>query len=422
MKILLPTDAFPPRCGGSGWSTFELARGLRARGHEISVVQPRPGTAAGLRIRSYEGFAVEEIGAPAPNLPYLRNYFKNERLYAMLTRALSDRLGHARFDVVHAQHVLTGIPAIRAARRHGVPAVCTVRDYWPVCYWSDLIYSRSTPSLCPACSAGMMTQCVRPRAGSAWPLALPMIPYMRGNLRRKREGLAEADAVIAVSSTMARDLGERAAELDRRRIKIIPNGVDIGALQALAAATARPIAGPYVVYVGKLAPNKGSEHLVEVMRRSGVAWPLAIVGDGPDRAELELQAGRTGLDIRSTGWLDRAEMVGWLAHASIVLFPSRGPESLSRVLIEAAALSRPIAAMDTGGTADIVEHEVSGLLSTTPAGLAADLRRLVDDRALRERLGAGAASHAKRRFTADAVVATVEALYRDLIAARTSRP
>ena len=59
----------------------------------------------------------------------------------------------------------------------------------------------------------MMTRCIRPRAGAAWPLALPMIPYMRANLARKRSGLAPADAVIAVSSTIAADLKARAPEV-----------------------------------------------------------------------------------------------------------------------------------------------------------------------------------------------------------------
>ena len=44
MNVLLATDAFPPVCGGSGWSTYELARGLRAKGHDVLVVQPTMGT------------------------------------------------------------------------------------------------------------------------------------------------------------------------------------------------------------------------------------------------------------------------------------------------------------------------------------------------------------------------------------------
>ena len=121
-----------------------------------------------------------------------------------------------------------------------------------------------------------------------------------------------------------------------------------------------------------------------------------------------------GRDVRFTGWVDRAEAIRWLAHAAILVFPSRGPESLSRVLIEASALGIPIAAMDTGGTTDIVEDEHTGLLSTTPAELAADVRRLLADPALGRRLGAAARVRAVERFDARAVVSRIEQLYLDL--------
>ena len=104
---------------------------------------------------------------------------------------------------------MTALPAIEAARAARVPVVCTVRDYWPVCYWSDLIHTRSGLLLCPECTAANMTRCVRPRAGAAWPLALPLIPYMRANLARKQATLADADAVIAVSHRIADDLRAR---------------------------------------------------------------------------------------------------------------------------------------------------------------------------------------------------------------------
>ena len=210
MRVLLATDSFPPVCGGSGWSTFELARGLRARGHDVIVAQPQPGTPRGRRQREYDGMRVLEFGFPAPSLPYVRNYFKNERLYPALADALSEVISAERVDLVHGQHVLTCLPSIDAAHRHHLPAVCTVRDYWPVCYWSDLIYSRSGASLCPECSAAMMTRCIRPRGGPIWPLALPMIPYMRANLARKRSGLAAADAIVAVSTTIASGQSRRA--------------------------------------------------------------------------------------------------------------------------------------------------------------------------------------------------------------------
>ena len=413
MRILLATDAFPPVSGGSGWSTCYLACGLRARGHDVLIVRPLPGKPSSVSTTEYDGFRVIEIGFASPPLPYIRNYFKNERLYRTLPGVLTGILHRERIDIAHGQHVLTCVPSITAARRAGVPAVCTVRDYWPVCYWSDLIHTRDEAALCPRCSPEGMVRCIQPRGGAAWPAALPMIPYMRRNLRRKREGLAGADAVVAVSSTIAADLRARAPELSGVRMEIIPNPVDIADLRARAARSARPLAAPYALYLGKLAPNKGTIHLVPAIERAGLDWPLVVAGDGPDRAAIETAARRAGRDVRFTGWVDQVEATAWLAHASMLVFPSRGPESLSRVLIEASALGIPIAAMNTGGTPDIIDDESTGLLSATPEELAGDVRRLAADEGLRARLGAAARERALR-FDSPAVVERMESLYLSL--------
>jgi glycosyltransferase involved in cell wall biosynthesis len=313
------------------------------------------------------------------------------------------------------------LPAIAAARKAGIPSVVTVRDYWPVCYWSDLIYSSTSDDLCPECSATMMAHCIRPRSGTLWPLAVPMIPYMRANLARKRSGLAAADAVIAVSSTIAADLKARAPEIARTRLEMIPNPVNIAAIRADAAAAAPPMQGPYALYVGKLAPNKGTSHLVQVAERAGLEWPLVIVGDGPDRSLLEEAARRSSRDIRLIGWVDRQQATAWLAHASVLVFTSRGPESLSRVLLEGSALGVPIAALNTGGTPDIVRHGETGLLSTSPAALADDVRRLASDAALRNELGTAAARWVAQTFGAEAIVKRVEELYRNLLQSASTR-
>jgi glycogen synthase len=419
VKILLPTDSFPPNCGGSGWSTYELARGLRTRGHEVIVVQPRPGQMRATG-REYDGFEVEEVAAPAPPIPYVRNYFKNERLWQQLQDVLSDRIARQSCDIVHAQHVLTTVPAIRAARARATPVVATVRDYWPVCYWSTLIIDPSRDMLCPACTVANMTQCVGPRAGAAWPAALPLIPYMRRNLSTKRSTLADADAVIAVSSAIARDLRERAPELRHTRIEQIPNAVDVDGIRN-AASGSRPLEGPYLLFSGKLEINKGADLLVRVARDAAPRLPLVIVGDGQLRSTIEADARAAGLEVRVTGWLRREDALRWVGHAAALVFPSRGPESLSRVLLEAAALGVPIAAMDTGGTSDIMRHEETGLLSKAPDGLARDLARLVAEPALAARLGAAARAHVERTFNPSAVVDRTVALYTDLVTRKQQR-
>ena len=131
---------------------------------------------------------------------------------------------------------MTTVPSVRAGAATGTPVVATVRDYWPVCYWSDLIYDPSQPQLCPGCSARMMTECIKPRAGAAALAAWPLIPYMRANLRTKRRTLARASAIIAVSSTIARDLRARAPELAATPLYTIPNPVDMTALDRARAS------------------------------------------------------------------------------------------------------------------------------------------------------------------------------------------
>jgi glycosyltransferase involved in cell wall biosynthesis len=418
MRLLIATDAFPPICGGSGWSAYELARGLRNRGHDVLIVRPVPGTDENVRETIFDDFRVVEFGTAAPGVPYVRNYFKNERLYSRFAAFLSETIRQHRIELVHAQHVLTCVPAVDAAQRSGVPSVCSVRDYWPVCYWSDLMHTRDQTALCPGCSARMMTVCVRPRAGALWPLALPLIPYMRANLARKRSGLAAADAVIAVSSTIAADLRARAPELADTRMETIPNPVHIAELRARASGSQPAVRGPYALYLGKLAPNKGTSHLVHVVEEAQLDWPLVIAGDGPERAAIESAALRSEQTIQLLGWVDQNQTASLLAHASLLIFPSRGPESLSRVLIEASALGIPIAAMNTGGTPDIVVHEATGLLSRTPDELARDVRRLREDGALRARLGEAAKQRAASLFDAASVTLRIEGLYRELLETR----
>jgi glycosyltransferase involved in cell wall biosynthesis len=149
-----------------------------------------------------------------------------------------------------------------------------------------------------------------------------------------------------------------------------------------------------------------------------------IVGDGPDRAAVERAARDAGQDVRMAGWLRREDALRWLRHASLVVFPSLGPESLSRVLLEASVLGRPIAAMDTGGTRDIVEHERTGLLSSSAAGLSSDVARLVAHPDLARAFGEAAARRVRDRFDAPRVVERVEAVYTGLLeqAARRGTP
>jgi glycogen synthase len=417
MNVLLVTDSFPPHCGGSGWSTYELARGLRGRGHQVVVVKVSAAARGSEREATFDGLRVIDYRAFAPNVPGVRNYLKNERLYRRLAPRLVELIRSEKIDVIHGQHVMSCVPAVDAAKTAGIPSVCTVRDYWPVCYRGDLIHTATNLPLCPGCARAAGIQFGRPHIGISGLALLAAQRYLRANLARKQAALRNADAVIAVSSTIAADLKARAPELAAAPIEVIPNPVSTTAVRERATPT--PLLNePYAVYVGKIAPNKGTRFLADVVKRAELDWPLVVVGDGPDREHLEKDAARSGRDIRFVGWQDPEATATWLAHAAMLIFPSSGPESLSRVLIEASALGVPIAAMHTGGTADIVEDEVTGLLSTTAEELAGDVRRLRSDARLRARLGAAAVQRAREKFEATSVIARIEALYEDVLERR----
>jgi glycosyltransferase involved in cell wall biosynthesis len=405
-------------CGGSGWSTWELARGLVVRGNHVEVVKVDARSRSGVFERTYEGVRVTQFCRHATDLPVVRNVVKNERLWRDLAPYLKARLEADGFDVIHGQHVMSTVPSIRAAQAAGTPVVATVRDYWPVCYWSDLIVDQRKTDLCPGCSVTMMTRCLGSRSGAVYPAAWPIIPYMRRNLATKRRTLARASAVIAVSHAIAADLRQRAPELAATPMYTIPNPVDMSRLDEIHAAAPRPMDEEYVVYAGKLAANKGVQFLLGAYARAGLTRPLVVVGDGPLRSALETEARERGIDVRWLGWLGRTEALTWMRHATILAFPSYGPESLSRVLLEAAALGVPIAAMDTGGTGDILRAGTTALLSTTADDFAADLARLDGDERLRDRLGEAARTDVRARFSAPTIIEQIERVYRSLLLPR----
>ena len=99
----------------------------------------------------------------------------------------------------------------------------------------------------------------------------------------------------------------------------------------------------------------------------------------------------------------------------MLAFPSYGPESLSRVLLEAAGLGVPIAAMDTGGTRDILRAGATALLSASPTAFAEDLARLAGSESLRTELGRAARADVHARFNAAVIVEQIEQVYRSLL-------
>jgi glycosyltransferase involved in cell wall biosynthesis len=140
--------------------------------------------------------------------------------------------------------------------------------------------------------------------------------------------------------------------------------------------------------------------------------PLVVLGEGTLAHAVKMDAAAAGVPLLLRGWAEREDVLRILARATALVFPSLWPEPLSRVLLEALALGVPIAAMETGGTAEILAPG-GGLLAHDTAGLAEALARIVSEPALRDELRLAARARATV-YAPDALVPRYEAVYRRL--------
>lgn len=149
---------------------------------------------------------------------------------------------------------------------------------------------------------------------------------------------------------------------------------------------------PYLFSVSRFTPLKRLDLVVEALAQPEAQGIRAVLaGDGEQRAEIAALVKARGLSDRVTlpGRLDESDLVGHLARCRAVVFAPHD-EDYGFVTVEAFAASRPVVTCpDSGGPAELVQHEQSGLIADpTPSSLAQAFRRLIDDRDLAARLGA----------------------------------
>jgi len=197
------------------------------------------------------------------------------------------------------------------------------------------------------------------------------------------------------------------------RCVLLPNPVEPPG-QSLLPAEASPPAGKLLLALGRLSPEKGFDLLLEAFaslagRRP--EWSLVILGEGPQRQNLEFQLRALGLEGRVLLPGAAAEPTAWLRRAELFALPSRF-EGFSNALCEALACGVPAVAFDCqSGPAEILRHGVDGLLVSpedVPA-LAAALARLMDDEPLRQGMAARA-PEVLERFGLEKVLDQWEAL------------
>ena len=244
----------------------------------------------------------------------------------------------------------------------------------------------------------------------------PFVAFLYGWLDAtyvRQRLLPSVDAIVGVSDGIL-GIHRRSGLLDRvRRVETIytipPLEVPSTPAAGAAARQRHGLAGPIVLFVGKLSPGKGAPDFLAAAERVHARHPGALfvlVGEG----QVTVPAVSW---LRHLGRLPNADVLALYAAADVVAVPSVIPDAFSRVVLEAMTAGRAVVATAVGGTPELIEDADSGLLvpRRDPPALAAAIARLLDEPALAARLGAAARRRVATRFASEASVERLLALY-----------
>lgn len=226
----------------------------------------------------------------------------------------------------------------------------------------------------------------------------------------ERAAMRRHAAIIVVSEYVRTRLLEKG--LPAEKVRTIYNGCPAPAMDTFdRAALGLDADALVIVFAGRLAEGKGVEHLISATARvDGVQ--LAILGEGPMRAQLQARAREAGVNALFAGFV--ADPTPWYLAGDAVALPS-ALEALPMTLIEAAACGRPAIATRVGGIPEVVA-EASGILVEygDADGLAQAIERMRND-TLRGQMGAAARRVWEERFGLSRFQENLASLYRDVL-------
>ena len=350
--------------GGAQACVFALSRGLRDT-FDVTVACGSGGPLI-LRLRE-EGIRVVEI----PSLVRPPHPVADLKTLVWLVRWMR----RERFAIVHCHSTKAGLLGRLAARMAGVPGIVFTVHGWPFTGWWHPIV-RAAVMLAERAAARIST------------------------------------AIICVSDYDRRwALRMRIGRPDR--IHVIHNGVDPNrwASDSAASRPEAPAGECKVVSVGRLTYQKDPVALLHAWERIQQPHRLILVGDGPLRPHLEALI-RDGPAGRVAVLGARDDVPALLRTADVFVLASRW-EGLPLAVLEAMMSRLPVVATTVGGVVEEVVDGETGLLvpPQDPKALASALARLLDDPALRRRMGEAGQVRAREHFTEARMLKETAELY-----------
>ena len=231
--------------------------------------------------------------------------------------------------------------------------------------------------------------------------------------------LKRSTKIMALSTNLRREAIELGAEEDK--ISVIPDGVDTSKFKpmdkpALRAELNLP-KGFLVLYVGSLFKLKRVDMLIRLSASlsKDFDFHVLIVGDGPERQNLEGMARSLGLkSVIFRGSVPHEDMPSYMAASDVLVLPSE-TEGLPSCIQEAMACGIPVVASNVGGLPDLVTNGVTGYLFNDEMEMEAYLRQTMSSPALVSTMAKNALRFAKQNLSLDRVVERIEEVYASLL-------
>ncbi len=403
MRILLLSNLYPPHVeGGAEILAHDVAAELTKVGHEVVTLTSSYGLAKAHKDehiwRTLRIFPVAHFDKRSSVMQQFKQLYNFYRRYhcAANARELRRVIAETKPDVLYIWEVTgIGVTSLMKTLAHlSIPIVFHLGSYW-------LLFA-SKPD----------TEQSRIKASALKQRLIGSFP------------IPQHASMIAVSDTVKQKYVEEG--IDPARIEVIYNGIDASFLNLPLAERAEKGEEQsfQLLYAGRLRVEKGIAVIIKaldllakqrgIVKSDALPFHLHIFGSG-DKVyidELQTLLHEKGLTPAVTfhGKIPQHELIAWYDRADVMLVPSLWQEPFGLVIAEGMARKLPVIASNLGGPAEILTHEANGLL-VTPGDeqeLAMAIGRLLDDRALRERLGAAARQTVEERFTIESDARHVE--------------
>jgi glycosyltransferase involved in cell wall biosynthesis len=323
-------------------------------------------------------------------------------------KQITNLIHDERPDIMHCHNIYHQLTPsiINAASRLKTPVVLTLHDYKPVCPVYTQLWKGG---LCTKCSDGRFEALLMQRCADG-SIGRSALLWAEARYHAAARSYQRVGMFIAPSRFMQNAVVRRFGE---DKVIHIPNGIDTSRIEV-----SRQDEG-FVLYLGRLSPEKGIETLLRAHASDNAAWRLVIAGSGPLLEDL-----KTRFPLAEfTGYLTGNALEARLREASVVVVPSEWHENSPLSILEAMAHAKPIVASRIGGIPELVREGETGLLfePNNFQQLSNCIRTLLRDSDLRKKFGRQGRRIAETEYSLQRHGAALLSLYRSLTASsRTS--